>query len=45
MNVLWVAGIAAYVFVEKVTPYGHWLSYVTGVALLALGVGLWISAT
>jgi predicted metal-binding membrane protein len=35
MNPIWIAGLAAYVFLEKVVPAGHWLSLATG-ALLAL---------
>ncbi len=43
MNVMWIAGLAAYVFVEKLTPHGHWLSYATGVALVAAGLGYWVA--
>lgn len=37
MNLLWVALIAAYVFVEKVVPRGEWLSYGAGTALICWG--------
>lgn len=40
MNVLWIAGLAVYVLIEKVVPFGHWLSYVTGALLVAAGVAL-----
>jgi predicted metal-binding membrane protein len=38
MNLLWVAAIAAFILVEKVAPAGHWISRVSGVALMAWGV-------
>ena len=40
MNVYWIAGIAVYVLLEKVTPVGHWLSYVTGLVLVGSGGSL-----
>jgi len=39
MNLLWVAFIAGFVIVEKVTPAGYWVSRVGG--LLILGWGVW----
>jgi predicted metal-binding membrane protein len=39
MNLMWVALIAGYVFVEKVAPAGKWLSRVFG--LLIIGWGVW----
>jgi predicted metal-binding membrane protein len=38
MNVLWIAVLAILVLLEKVAPYGTWLSRATGVVLLAWGV-------
>lgn len=37
MNIVWVAGIAAFVLVEKTAPAGHWLGRIAGVALVAWG--------
>ena len=37
MNLYWVAGLAIYVFIEKIIPAGHWLSYFVGVVLIAAG--------
>lgn len=38
MNLLWVAAIALFVLVEKLTPAGVWLGRAGGVALAAWGV-------
>jgi predicted metal-binding membrane protein len=35
MNLFWIAGIALFVLLEKTIPAGHWLSYASGVILLA----------
>jgi predicted metal-binding membrane protein len=40
MNLLWVAVIALFVMAEKTLPRGELLGRVTGVALIAAGVGL-----
>jgi predicted metal-binding membrane protein len=40
MNVLWVAGIAGFVLVEKLVPAGRALGRVAGLALVAWGVRL-----
>jgi predicted metal-binding membrane protein len=40
MNLLWVAVIALFVMAEKMLPRGELLGHVTGVALVAAGVGL-----
>jgi predicted metal-binding membrane protein len=37
MNLYWITGIAVFVLLEKLVPRGHWLSYVTGTALIAGG--------
>ncbi|MGH7885020.1 MAG: DUF2182 domain-containing protein, partial [Thermodesulfobacteriota bacterium] len=37
MNLLWVALIALFVFIEKIAPKGIWISRFTGVVLIALG--------
>ena len=40
MNVLWIAALALLVLIEKVLPIGGRMSHVTGVALIAWGVGV-----
>jgi predicted metal-binding membrane protein len=37
MNLLWVAVIAAFVFVEKIAPFGRLSSYAAAAGLLAVG--------
>ena len=37
MNLLWVAGLAALVFVEKLLPHGVWIARVAGIALAGWG--------
>ena len=37
MNFTWIAGIALFVLVEKLSPAGHWIGKVAGVALIAWG--------
>jgi predicted metal-binding membrane protein len=38
MNLLWMAALAAFVFVEKLFPAGQWTARIGGVAMLAFGV-------
>ncbi len=40
MNLYWIAGIAAYVLLEKLLPMGHWLAYAAGLGLTGAGVYL-----
>lgn len=42
MNLLWIAGLAIYVLVEKVAPNGQLISRVAGFAMVL--VGLWVAA-
>ena len=42
MNVLWIAGIAILVLVEKITPAGRWIARITGAAFV--GAGAWLLA-
>jgi predicted metal-binding membrane protein len=37
MNLYWISGIALFVLFEKTVPVGRWLSYVSGMILLAWG--------
>ena len=38
MNLFWIAALAIFVLVEKITPYGHWISRASGVVLVICGV-------
>jgi predicted metal-binding membrane protein len=40
MNLVWVAGIALFVLVEKTAPFGNVLGYLAGVALAGWGAAL-----
>jgi predicted metal-binding membrane protein len=40
MNLLWVAAIAAFVFVEKLFPAGRWIARIGGILMLAFGTYL-----
>jgi predicted metal-binding membrane protein len=40
MNLFWIAGLAAFVLLEKTIPMGHWLGRVAGIGLAAWGVVL-----
>jgi predicted metal-binding membrane protein len=42
MNLWWIAGLAAYVLLEKLMPMGHWLGYAFGAGLV--GWGAWLLA-
>jgi predicted metal-binding membrane protein len=44
MNLYWIAGLALFVLLEKTVPAGHWLSYATGLALMAWGVWVLVQA-
>ncbi len=44
MNLLWIAGIALFVLVEKLAPAGHWTSRAAGVALLVWGSAVLLGA-
>ncbi len=40
MNLVWVAGIALFVLVEKTAPFGNVLGYLAGIAMTGWGVAL-----
>jgi predicted metal-binding membrane protein len=40
MNLLWIAGIALFVLVEKLAPFGDWTGRVIGLLLVVAGVWL-----
>ena len=43
MNVLWIAAITVFVFLEKVLPLGTWsrrLKWVAGIGLIVCGLGV-----
>lgn len=44
MNPLWIGGIALYVFVEKLAPWGRLVSRAAGLLLVLAGTWLWLDA-
>ena len=44
MNLFWIAGLAAYVLLEKTIPMGHWLGRLIGVAAIVCGTLMLVSA-
>lgn len=38
MNLFWIVGLAAFVFLEKTVRQGHWLGRIAGVLLIACGL-------
>jgi predicted metal-binding membrane protein len=44
MNLCWIAGLAAFVLLEKTVPLGHWLGRLAGAGLLGWGVLLLAAA-
>jgi predicted metal-binding membrane protein len=38
MNLFWIAGLAAFILLEKTIPMGHWLARLAGIAAAAWGV-------
>jgi len=40
MNLAWIAGIALFVLIEKLSPAGHWIGRGAGVVLVAWGVAI-----
>jgi predicted metal-binding membrane protein len=40
MNIIWIAGLATFILVEKLAPRGIWVSNVIGVALIGWGGAL-----
>jgi predicted metal-binding membrane protein len=40
MNVLWIAGLALLVLLEKLTPWGRWVA--RGAGVVCIGVGVWM---
>ena len=43
MNIVWIGGIAVFVLVEKVAPWGHWIGRVAGAALVVWGAATLVS--
>ena len=44
MNFVWIAGLAAFVLVEKLAPFGHRIARVAGAVLVASGAALLLYA-
>ena len=38
MNIYWIAGLAAFILLEKTIPMGHWIGRIAGVGLAGWGV-------
>ena len=38
MNLVWIAGLAIFVLIEKIAPFGHGIARIAGVAMIAAGV-------
>ncbi|MGE5270445.1 MAG: DUF2182 domain-containing protein [Thiohalocapsa sp.] len=44
MNLVWIAGLAVFVLLEKTLPYGHWLGRAAGIVAIAWGALLVVRA-
>lgn len=38
MSLVWIAGLALFVLIEKVAPYGRWIARIFGTNFIAAGV-------
>jgi len=38
MNLYWIAGLAAFAFLEKCIPQGHWIGHIVGIGLIVWGI-------
>ncbi|MDP3798740.1 MAG: DUF2182 domain-containing protein [Polaromonas sp.] len=45
MNLVWIAGIAIFVLVEKLVPAGHWIGRGAGLLLIGWGVATLLTAS
>jgi predicted metal-binding membrane protein len=45
MNLFWIAGLAAFVLLEKTIPMGHWVGRIAGIGIAAWGVMMLATAT
>lgn len=43
MNLAWIAGLAAFILVEKFAPAGHWISRLAGALLVMWGAATWLA--
>jgi predicted metal-binding membrane protein len=43
MNLVWITGLAAFVLVEKLVPYGHWVGRASGLLMITAGRYLLVS--
>jgi predicted metal-binding membrane protein len=37
MNLVWIAGLAIFVLVEKLAPVGYWIARASGLLMIAAG--------
>lgn len=42
-NLLWMAGMAIYILIEKLLPGGIWLARITGIVLVLIGVAMLVA--
>ena len=40
MNLVWIAGLAIFVLIEKVAPHGLWISRISGALMIGAGIYL-----
>ncbi|MGH8808873.1 MAG: DUF2182 domain-containing protein, partial [Noviherbaspirillum sp.] len=44
MNLLWIAGLAVFILVEKLAPAGHWIGRIAGLLLIGWGAATLLTA-
>jgi predicted metal-binding membrane protein len=44
MNLVWIGGLALFVLIEKLAPFGHWLGRIAGAGLVAWGSATMLAA-
>ena len=45
MNLLWIVGLAIFILLEKVTPFGNEIAKVSGAAMMLVGISLLFNVT
>jgi predicted metal-binding membrane protein len=45
MNLLWIAGLACFILLEKTIPMGHWFGRIAGIIAVGWGVLMFANAT
>ena len=44
MNLFWIAGLAVFVLIEKVLPFGHWVGRLAGIGAIVWGAAMLVEA-